>query len=455
MTRPDFTFGVATAAFQIEGAVAEDGRGPSIWDTLSHTPGRIERDDNADVACDHYHRVAEDVALMADLGIDAYRFSIAWPRIFPEGDGDPNPAGLAFYSDLVDRLIANGITPYPTLYHWDLPQPLEDRGGWRRRQTADDFARYAATCVEHLGDRVTHWATLNEPWCSAILGHWAGIHAPGHHDIDEAFVATHHLLLGHGRALTAMRNLRPHHSYGIALNANPYRPADGVDPDSIADAKQLLDDAGTGLYYDPVLTGSYPNSMIETSSALAEAVRPGDLVEIGQPLDWLGVNYYFEIGLRPSEEKGFTYPFVDGVSAVSPDAPTDMGWGVTPTGLTAFLLDIRDRVGPLPPIYITENGAAYDDPIVDGRIADQLRIDYLRSHLAAVVAATDAGVEVAGYFVWSLLDNFEWSFGYRMRFGLVHVDFDTLKRTPRDSYFWYRDHIAAAKGREAGPGESS
>ena len=443
----DFLWGVATAAYQIEGAVAEGGRGPSIWDTFSHTPGRTERGATGDVACDHYRRVEQDVDLMRALGVDAYRFSIAWPRVVPDGAGAVNEEGLRFYSDLVDRLVDVGIRPVPTLYHWDLPQALEDRGGWRNRETVDAFAGYAAACVEALGDRVKQWATLNEPWCSSFVGHWHGRHAPGHHDIDEAFAAAHHLLLAHGRSVEAMRELRPECTYGIVLNSLPYRPAAGVDPSDVGRQVEMLDAVGTGLFYGGVLTGAYPSKVFDLSKSLSDVVRPDDMRVVGAPLDWLGVNYYSDTLVVPSDEKGFVYPFVDGISTQPPERPTDMGWALTPLGLTDFLVRLNRRYEGIPPIYVTENGAAYDDPIrADGTIADSRRIAYLETHIEALEAAIEAGVDVRGYFVWSLLDNFEWSYGYRMRFGLIHVDFDTLVRTNRDSFWWYRDRIAMARG---------
>ena len=442
---PGFLWGAATAAYQVEGAVSEDGRAPSIWDTFSHTPGKIERGETGDVACDHYHRLEEDVDLLADLGVNAYRFSISWPRVIPDGTGAPNIKGLGFYTELVDRLVDKGIAPVPTLYHWDLPQALEAQGGWRNRETAVAFARYAALCAESLGDKVMQWATLNEPWCSAFVGHWHGRHAPGRRNIEEAFVVAHHLLVAHGWAVESMRAVRPHGRYGIVLNSLPYRPAPGVDFKAVGAAIETLDEIGTGMFYGGVMSGEYPKSLLGLSPELAAAIQPNDMTSIAFPLDWLGVNYYSDTLLVPSDEQGFVYPFVTGVSASLPENPTEMGWALTPHGLTDFLVMLHDRFPSLPPLYVTENGAAYDDPATsDGRICDDRRIDYLSTHIDAVAAASAAGVDLGGYFVWSLLDNFEWSYGYRMRFGLIHVDFETLKRTKRDSFFWYRDRIAAS-----------
>ncbi len=448
MTRtfPDgFLFGSATAAYQIEGAAREDGRAPSIWDTFSHTPGMTANGDTGDVACDHYHRVAEDVALMSDLGLPAYRFSIAWPRVQPAGTGAFNEAGLAFYDDLLDRLNAAGIAPYVTLYHWDLPQALDDVGGWLNRDTATAFADYAAEMARRFGDKVAGWITLNEPWCSAFLGYAFGLHAPGHTDYAESLVAVHHLNLAHGLAVSALRaELAPEVPIGITLNPSVFRPEN---PDSAVDraAVATIDAVSNRIFFGPLLDGGYP---AETAEALGELtdwsfIRDGDAALIHQPIDFLGINYYTISMVAGNGEPGFA-----GVELVDAEGErTDMDWVVDPTGLTELLVRIH-REHPGLPVYITENGAAYPDEVVEGpggarQVHDDKRIAYLEAHLDAVGRAIDAGADVRGYFVWSLLDNFEWAYGYTKRFGIVHVDYDTQVRTPKDSAHWFADLIKA------------
>ena len=442
---PDgFLWGTATSAFQVEGATEAGGRGPSIWDTQCGIEGRIAHGDTGEVAADHYHRWREDVALMQQLGLQGYRFSIAWPRVQPTGVGPVNQPGLDFYSRLVDELLAAGITPLVTLYHWDLPQALEDDGGWPARDTSYRFADYAAIVFEALHDRVDLWATLNEPWCSAMLGYVDATHAPGRTETAAGLRAIHHLNLAHGLAVRAMRNIDPAPRQGIVWNPVRIVPL-GQDPDgTIAEGRRRALGLRNRVWMDPVLRGRYPEDVLrdlEPSGCLP--VEAWDLEANAQPPDWVCINYYSDIRFQaaPGSRTANT-PGLVGVATPDPgpDA-TDMGWPLTPDGLRAYLLDLRDEYPDLPPIYITENGAAFDDPIIDGAVHDKRRIAYLEGHLCALRAAIDAGVDVRGYFLWSLLDNFEWQYGYAMRFGIVHVDYDTLIRTPKDSANWYRDVI--------------
>jgi beta-glucosidase len=442
----DFVWGAATSAYQIEGAAAEDGRTPSVWDTFSHTPGAVANGDHGDVACDHYHRMPEDVALLADLGLDAYRFSLSWPRIQPGGKGPANAQGLAFYDRLVDELLARDITPWVTLYHWDLPQELEDAGGWPVRDTAQRFAEYAAIAADALGDRVTHWITLNEPYCSAMLGYYVGVHAPGRRHFPDFTKAAHHLLLGHGLATEQIRAhaARPA-QVGITVNpvvAQPFSDA----PEDV-EAARRADALGTRLYLDPLVHGRYPEDLLADLAPhhARPPVQDGDLRTIAQPLDFLGVNYYFRTVVRPGDEpQGYrTVALTDGPA-------TAMPWEIHPQGLTDLLVRIS-REYPGLPVYITENGAAFDDTraAVDatGRIQDTERIAFLADHLRAVGRARSAGADVRGYFCWSLMDNFEWAYGYAKRFGLVHVDYATQRRTPKASAHWLRDIAAACRQR--------
>ena len=459
---PGFELGVATAAYQIEGAVHEGGRGPSIWDTFSHTPGRVVGGDTGDIACDHYHRYAQDVRLMGDLRVDSYRFSVAWPRIQPEGRGAANPAGLAFYDRLVDSLLEQGISPAVTLYHWDLPQALEDGGGWRNRDTAARFADYAALVHDHLGDRVRRWITLNEPWCSSFLGYANGRHAPGAQEGEGALAAAHHLLLGHGLAVAALRahtregqDGRPAQQVGITLNLQPVSAATDSPQDVAASERALL--RANLLFTDPVLEGRYPDLARATYAALTDFgyLRDGDLATISAPLDFLGVNYYFPSQVRaaPHHQGNPALRTADDLGTQDVTSPgqelTAMGWPVEPAGLTRLLEWLRDTYPALPPIYITENGRACDDMVTpDGRVEDPDRVRYLDSHLRAVADAIDAGVDVRGYYCWSLMDNFEWAEGYTKRFGLVHVDYATQQRTPKASFSWFRSLIADQHGRD-------
>ncbi|HET8615077.1 MAG TPA: GH1 family beta-glucosidase [Actinomycetales bacterium] len=440
---PRFELGVATASYQIEGAIAEDGRLPSIWDTFSHTPGKVANGDTGDVACDHYHRYLEDVALMGDLGVDSYRFSVAWPRVQPTGSGASNAAGLDFYDRLVDALLAKGISPAITLYHWDLPQPLEDAGGWRNRDTAARFADYSRIVVQRLGDRVGRWITLNEPFCSAMLGYASGRHAPGLREGGGALAAAHHLLLGHGLATQVLRSGGAR-EVGVTLNLQPVSPASD-DPADVAAADRALLRANL-LFTDPVLAGRYPGLADAVYGGVTDFafLHPGDLATIAQPLDFLGVNYYFPTRARAAEhrEPDPARRTADDVGVEDVIVPgeelTAMGWPVEAEGLHRLLRWLKDTYPALPPVLVTENGRACDDVVTPaGEVHDAERICYLADHLRAVAGAVADGVDVRGYYCWSLLDNFEWSFGYAKRFGLVYVDYATQERIPKDSFRWF------------------
>ncbi len=436
--RTGFLWGTATAAYQIEGAVAEDGRGPSIWDTFAHTPGRTHDGETGDVACDHYHRWAEDVALLAELGVNAYRFSLAWPRIQPDGRGPVNPKGLDFYDRLVDALVARGIDAVPTLLHWDLPQALEDEGGWLRRETGYRFAEYAAMVADRLGDRVTRWITLNEPIVQISQGYAFGTHAPGRALLFDALPAAHHQLLGHALAQAELR-ARGAVEVMLANNYTPVQPA----TDSPADvaAAAVYDAFHNRLFTDPLLTGVYPDLSAVGLPADPPYLRDGDLALIGTRPDALGINYYNPTRIAAAApDSPLPFDFV----AITEVATTAFGWPVVPDGLRDLLVGLRERYGAtLPPVYLTENGCSTVDEVADdGRIHDTERIDYLDRHIRALHEAVTAGVDVRGYFVWTLLDNFEWAEGYSQRFGLVRVDFDTQRRTPKDSYHWLRAALA-------------
>ena len=442
---PRFIWGVATAAYQIEGAVTADGRGESVWDTFCRRPGAIRDGHTGDVADDHYHRWAEDVALMADLGIDTYRFSLAWPRIQPAGSGAVNQAGLDFYDRLADALLARGITPMPTLFHWDLPQPLEDAGGWLTRDTAYRFAEFAGIAAARLADRVPLWITLNEPFVVTAFGYALGVHAPGRALMLEALPTAHHQLLGHGLAAAALRAA----GAGRVTIANNYSPAWAAS-ESAADvaAAAAYDTLHNRLYTDPLLLGRYPDlSPFGIGVAGLDCVHDGDLTIISAPIDALGVNYYTATRLGdppPDSALPFEIKPITGYPVTAFDNP------VIPAGLTEVLTALSDRYGErLPPIYITESGCSFaDEPDAAGRIDDQDRIGYLDAHLRALADAMAAGVDVRGYLVWSLLDNFEWAEGYHQRFGLVYVDYQTQRRTPKASFGWYRDLIAGQSGNE-------
>jgi len=428
-----FVWGAATSSYQIEGAWNEDGKGESIWDRFSHTPGKIANGDTGDVACDHYHRWREDVALMRELGLRAYRFSISWPRLLPEGYGRVNAPGLDFYNRLVDALLDAGITPFVTLYHWDLPQALQDRGGWPARATAEAFVEYADLASRSLGDRVKHWMPLNEPYISAFVGYLEGRHAPGHADMDEALAAAHHLLLAHGWAVPVIRRNAPGAQIGIALNLTAVVPASPSPAD--AEAARLRDGIINRWFLDPLAGRGYPADVVRHFGRSMSFVQGGDLKSIAAPLDFLGVNYYARTIVRSDAvpESQNEPP------TVLPNAErTYMGWEVCPEGLYELLIRLR-RDYTFSALYITENGAAYDDRVgPDGRVEDARRIAYLKRHLLAAGRALAEGVPLRGYFVWSLLDNFEWAHGYSPRFGLVYVDYATQRRIPKSSAYWYR-----------------
>jgi beta-glucosidase len=432
----DFVWGAATAAYQIEGAAHEDGRGESVWDRFAATPGKVRDGDSGEIACDFYHRYRDDIGLMGELRLDAFRFSIAWPRVLPEGRGRMNSAGLDFYDRLVDELLAQGIEPFATLFHWDTPQALEDKGGWPARETAEAFVEYAEVVAEKLGDRVHHWMTHNEPWVYAWIGHARGEHAPGRTSESDAVATAHHLLLSHGWAVQAIRRASADAQVGITLNlAHAYAASESPEDEAAA---WHVDGSGNRWFLDPIFHGSYPVDLLERNAIAETFVREGDLEAIAAPIDFLGVNNYFRFVVSAGAE---------GPQLVhDPEAVyTDMGWEVYPDGLHALLTRVADDYGP-GAIYVTENGAAFGDVRGhDGRVHDPERTAYLESHIDAVARAARDGVPVKGYFVWSLLDNFEWAHGYSKRFGIVYVDYPTLERVPKDSFYWYRDFIASTR----------
>ena len=435
----DFVWGVATSAYQIEGGAAEHGRGESIWDRFCATPGKVRNGDSGQVACDHVNRWGEDLDLVRAGGFSAYRFSIAWPRVQPDGGvggaGSPNwnEQGLAFYDRLVDGMLERGLQPHATLYHWDLPQALQDVGGWTVRDTAQRFADYAEHVGRRLGDRLSSLATHNEPWCTAVLGHLTGQFAPGWRDEGAMVQASHHLLLSHGLALKALRAGGVKCPLGIVLNMSTATPATA----DAADVKLAEREYARMVrwFMEPLMLGRYP----QEAEWLAPIQREGDMAVIREPLDFLGINYYTRIW---SSSRGAAAPCVDGV--------TDMGWEIYPAGLSDLLQQLH-RDYSLPPVMITENGMANPDSVAGGRVADTARIDYLRQHLEHLARAKAAGVDVRGYFAWSLLDNFEWDSGYAKRFGLVHVDYATQKRTPKDSYYWLQQLMKRSSEEGDGP----
>lgn len=453
----DFVWGTATASYQIEGGATEGGRGPSIWDTLCRVPGAVQDGDTGDVACDHFHRWREDVDHLDRLGVGAYRLSVSWSRVQPGGTGPLNPEGVAFYSDLIDALRERGIRPYVTLYHWDLPQELEDAGGWTNRDTAYAFADYARHMATELGDRVEVWTTLNEPWCSAYLGYASGVHAPGRTEPAAALAAVHHLNLAHGLAARAIREVLPAAQVSITLNLHVLRAADPTSAGDLA-AKAQIDALANGAFLGPLLDGAYPAALLDGTAHVSDwsFVRDGDLELVRQPIDVLGVNYYSTTMVRRVHGEGVpesadghktsaASPWV-GVTDVEflrqPGPYTAMGWNIEAAGLTEMLVDLHERYPGLP-LAVTENGAAFDDEVVtdaqgNRRVHDARRVAYLHDHVAAVGAALDAGVDVRGYFAWSLMDNFEWAYGYSKRFGILHVDYPTGERTWKDSALWYR-----------------
>ncbi|MFE2283388.1 GH1 family beta-glucosidase [Streptomyces sp. NPDC059443] len=433
----DFAWGTATSAYQIEGAVAEDGRAPSIWDTFTRTPGAIDGGHTGDTACDHYHRWREDIGLMRGLGANAYRLSVAWPRVVPGGDGPVNAKGLDFYDQLIDGLLAAGIEPSVTLYHWDLPQALQDRGGWPERATAEHFASYAGVVAERLGDRVTQWATLNEPLCSAWIGHLEGKMAPGWTDLTAAVRASYHLLLGHGLAARAIRAAAPGAQIGIVNNLSTVEPASGSESDRAA--ARRMDGHVNRWWLDPVHGRGFPADMLEVYGVdLPE--HPGDLDTIAAPLDWIGLNYYFP-QVVTADPHG---PAPRARMTDRPGVPrTGMDWEVDADGLETLIMRLTEEYGARR-ILITENGSSYADTVSpDGSVHDPERTAYLHAHLAACARAARRGAPLAGYYAWSLLDNFEWAYGYDKRFGLVHVDYDTQRRTVKSSGRHYADVIAA------------
>jgi len=433
----DFVWGAATASYQIEGAAHEDGRGESVWDRFCATPGKVRGGDTGDVACDFYHRYPEDVGLMKELGLDAFRFSIAWPRVLPQGRGAVNQAGLDFYDRLVDELLAHQIEPFATLFHWDLPQALEDEGGMRVRSTAEAYVEYTEAVVARLGDRVQHWITHNEPWVYAWIGNAWGWHAPGRTSEADAVAVAHHLLLSHGWAVQAIRRLSPDARVGITLNLTHVYPATETPEDEAAAYQR--DGESNRWFLDPLFRGSYPADLLERNELVAPLVLDGDLETISAPLDLLGVNNYsrFIVEAGPDGPRTVSNPGAE---------HTDMGWEVYPDGLHDVLVRVARDYEPAA-IYITENGAAFPDVRVhDGGVHDVERTAYLQTYIAAVGRAIAADAPVKGYFVWSLLDNFEWAFGYSKRFGIVYIDFPTLERVPKDSFYWYRDLIASGRG---------
>ncbi len=450
---PGFLWGTATAAYQIEGAATEDGRTPSIWDTYSRTPGKVRNGDTGDIATDHYHRWQEDVAIMADLGVGAYRFSLAWPRIQPTGRGPAVQKGLDFYRRLTDELLEKGIKPVATLYHWDLPQELENMGGWPERATAERFAEYAALAADALGDRVRTWTTLNEPWCSAFLGYASGVHAPGRTEPVAALRAAHHLNLAHGKAVQALRAALPGDAQiSTTLNVHHVRPLTESAED--VDAARRIDALANRIFTGPVLGGTYPADLLSDTAHLTDwsFVQDGDTADIHQPLDFLGVNYYTPTLVSAADGEAAhgsdghgnsahsPWPGADNVNFhLPPGSTTAMGWAVDPSGMYDLLLRLKNDFPDLP-LMITENGAAFDDYVnPQGEVIDPDRVAYLHGHLTAVHRAIQAGVDVRGYFLWSLLDNFEWGYGYSKRFGAVYVDYPTGRRTPKASARWYAD----------------
>ena len=437
----DFVWGAATASYQIEGAANEDGRGESVWDRFCATPGKVRNGDSGAVACDFYHRYSDDIALMRELGLDAFRFSIAWPRILPNGRGAVNEKGLDFYDRLVDELLANGIAPYATLFHWDTPQVLEDEGGWPARSIVDAFEEYVEAVSGRLGDRVGHWITHNEPWVVSWVGHGWGHHAPGRESDSDALATAHHLLLSHGRAVEILRRNSPKSEVGITLNLdNPYAASES--PDDIA-ATRWVDGLHNRWFLDPIFTGAYPEDMLEAWAEIMPAVEDGDLDTISAPIDFLGVNNYTSPLVAADDNGGRSQ-----IVRRNDVDRTDMGWEVVPEGLRDLLLRLDRDYSPKA-IYVTENGAAYPDVRGhDGSVSDPERQAYLERYLAGAASAVAQGVPLRGYFAWSLLDNFEWAWGYWKRFGLIFIEYSTLERVPKGSFYWYRDFIAAQRVRE-------
>lgn len=445
-----FIWGAATSSYQIEGAAYEDGRGQSIWDTFSKTPGKVAKGDTGDVANDHYHRYPEDIALMKEIGLQGYRFSFAWPRLFPDGDSRREERGFAFYDKLIDSLLEAGIEPLATLYHWDLPQPLQDKGGWTNRDIVNVFADYSTAIVERFGDRVKKFTPINEPWVVSWLGHGIGIHAPGISDRKAAFAAAHHTVLTHVASTHAMRAVRSDILTGPVLNQANSIADDPNDPVQ-KHALEIADAHQNRFWMEAFMKGSYPQILLdEFGPELNAVIKPGDLESATVKNDFIGINYYFDNYIHPPKDEGAQWHSISGlfglnIDETAPGPLTDMGWPLTPFGLTQLLVRLHKEYGnALPDLFVTENGVAYDEGISeDGKCHDARRIDYLRTHLQAISDAIAEGSPVKGYYEWSLMDNFEWALGYDKRFGIVHVDFDTQKRTIKDSGHWYADVITA------------
>ena len=431
----DFVWGVSTSAYQIEGSLDRDGRGPSIWDTLAAIPGRIHEGDDASVACDSYVRYEEDIALMKELGVKAYRFSVSWPRIYPNGDGEVNPAGVEHYKRFVRKLRENGIEPFCTLYHWELPQALQDRGGWENRETVHAFVRFAETMFREFDGLIDKWMTFNEPWCTAINGHLLGRHAPGIMNWQSAIQVSHHLLVAHGLTVRRFRELGVAGQIGYAPDMYWYEPFSRK-PEDVEAAKRAF--GIYNWYVEPVFTGRYPEEMaawLKTKGA-EPVVEPGDMDIISEKIDFLGLNFYGGNIVR--HKPGNNYLDLENVDLGYDKS--DKGWFIFPEGLYLMLNWLTDRFGQIP-IYITENGVSYNDKVEDGRVHDQKRIKFLESHIAEIGRAIESGANVKGYLTWSLMDNFEWAFGYSCRFGLVYVDFRTQARIPKESFYWYQKLI--------------
>ncbi|MEN0658287.1 GH1 family beta-glucosidase [Caldifermentibacillus hisashii] len=429
----DMKWGTATASYQIEGAAFEDGRGLSIWDTFSHTPGKVKNGDNGDVACDSYHRYEEDIELIKDLGINIYRFSVSWPRIYPNGTGKINQKGIEFYHKFIDKLLENGIEPMCTLYHWDLPQALQDKGGWANRETIEAFVNYAETMFKEFNGKIKYWITLNEPWCVSFLSNYIGTHAPGNQDLQLATDISHHLLIAHGKTVSKFRELNIEGEIGYAPNTTWLEPFSDKQEDIDACHREI--GHYVEWFMDPVFKGEYPQFMLDwfRKKGVRLHIQDGDLESINQPIDFLGINYYTGYIARYKENSGlFDFEYIKmGYER------TEIDWPVYPEGFYKVLTYINNRYGNIP-IYITENGACYNDEPINGKIKDKKRIKYLKQHLVALSRAIESGVNIKGYLLWSLMDNFEWAEGYSKRFGIVHVDYDTLKRTKKDSFYWYK-----------------
>ncbi len=436
----DFLWGAATASYQIEGAAQQDGKGESIWDRFSHTPGKVRHGDTGDVACDHFHLYKSDVEMMQKLGLQAYRFSISWPRILPQGGGQVNPRGLDFYSRLVDELLGHDIEPLITLYHWDLPQALDDKGGWTNPDMPNYFGDYAATVASKLGDRVKMWTTFNEPGIFGVLGYLTGEHAPGIADPFKYFPASHIINLSHGRGVISIREEAKDPKVGTVLQVPPIHPL--TDSDKDIRAARLLDGLMNRWFAEPVLMGTYPTDMLEALAPLNLPIKEDDLKKIHQPLDFAGLNVYTRMFAGHDPKVPLLELKIEENHRIQGADYTEMGWEVYPQAIYESLMRFKNEWGDIE-VYVTENGGAFDDKIVEGRIDDRARIDYYRQYLEQVRRAMDNGVKVKGYFAWSLMDNFEWAHGYSKRFGLVHIDYKTLRRTPKQSAYWYKQLIEA------------